>query len=566
MPIRNEPEARRLWGARTLASVGLMVWLCLHVYWALRTEINWDEFALLARASDSLREGRLLSGGRPGLATLLLMPLVDGCTDALSVVRHARLWWTPFTLGILGGLWLTLFRLFSDRVQAASNALIGVSLLALTPNFMRFSVQLRTDQPAIAMGLLAGALLIGSRRHLRTALLAGVLFGVGYLFSQKLVYVAALVGILAAGDLVLKADLQLRREFGRILAVAGGFLVVLVAYRVLVSLVWEPPSMIDVGRQMNVFRFYRDTMGYQYYWAMLPRMLGLVGLLAALLILLPSAVGRGGTDRILAILSVAVLALGVAVGRVHAGAFPYFWMTLGLFPAIALAIGLPFFMRLPKWTRRRVLVPFWVVFTFTIVYVGAAELRDGQEVQRETLEFVSANFSPDLEGFQATRALFCRDRHDPLPTFFSQNIRFRFWGEGGPAAVEQLIVEFRQRPVGFLIQSFRLQQFPESMRRFWDEHYVPYSGAVHLAGTSIDETDPVLLNFEVLVPGAYAFYSSDSGASIRIGTTRLGAGDTIRLERGFYTIDRSQTSGSALFALAIPEQPGPVGESFYQVF
>lgn len=510
-----------------------------------------------------MRGGRLLGGGRPGLATLVLMPLVDGCTDAVSAVRIARLWWAPFTLGILSGLWLTLVRLFSDRTQAASHALIGVSLLALTPNFIRFAVQVRTDQPAIALGLLGGALLLSSRNQIRLAIYGGLLFGIGYLFSQKLVYVAALVSLLAVGDLVLKEDFRLRREFGRVLAVTGGFLLALVVYLGLVSLLWESPVMMDLGGQMDVFRFYRESFGYTYYLQMLPRLIGLLGLLVILLSLLPSAVFRGGRDRVAGFLSLAVLALGVAVGMFHAGAFPYFWMTLGLFPAVALAIGLPLFLHLPKWTRRRVSVPFLVVFTLTAIYVGAVQSGDGQRVQRETMEFVQANFSPDLEGFQTTRALFCRDLDDPLPTLFSQNIKFRFWGENGPEAIEKFIVEFKQRPIGFLIQSYRLKQFPEAMRQFWDEHYVAYSGTVRLAGTSIDDTDLPTFKFEVLVPGAYVFYSNDIGTLLRIGSTELSPGDSIRLETGYHTINRSQAGGNALFALAIPEPPGPINDGIY---
>ena len=40
------------------------------------------------------------------------------------------------------------------------------------------------------------------------AVLAGLLAGTGFLFSQKLIYVAALVGLLALGDALLRRDFE----------------------------------------------------------------------------------------------------------------------------------------------------------------------------------------------------------------------------------------------------------------------------------------------------------------------------------------------------------------------
>jgi len=495
------------------------------------------------------------------------MPLVDGCTDAVAAVRLARLWWAPFTLGMFAGFWFILVRLFSDRLQATSHALIGVSLIALTPSFLRFAVQVRSDQPAIAAGLIAGALLIDSRRHIRLALVAGLLFGVGFLFSQKLAYVAALVSLLVAADIILKGDFQLRRELWRLLAVAGGFLGAVLIYRVCLSLfLGTPPTMMDVGRQMDVFGYYRETAGHRYYRNMLPYLVGPIGLLGLQLILLPSALRRGGQDRLLAGFWIMVLGLGLGVGVFHAAAFPYFWMTLGLFPATALAIGLPFFLRLPTWTRRLFSGPFWAVFIVTAVIVGVTLSHDAQATQRTTLSFVRANIPHHLEGFHPTRALFCRELDDPLPTFFTQSIHFEFSGEGASEAVDRMIAQFRDRPIGFLVHTFRYSQFPDEVRRFWAEHYVAYSGPIHVAGTSFDDMDPEELEFEVLVPGTYAFYSNDALSRIRIGIRELGPGDTIRLGIGNYTIDRVLTTGSALFALAIPAPPGPIKADFYQAY
>jgi len=46
--------------------VGLVVWVAFHVLWVRTENVNWDEFALLARARESFVSGRLLAGGGKG--------------------------------------------------------------------------------------------------------------------------------------------------------------------------------------------------------------------------------------------------------------------------------------------------------------------------------------------------------------------------------------------------------------------------------------------------------------------------------------------------------------------
>ena len=52
------------------------------------------------------------------------------------------------------------------------------------------------------------------------------------------------------------------------------------------------------------------------------------------------APASAGASRPTLLLAFAVLALGAGVAAFHAGAFFYFWMTLGLFPAVAFALAL----------------------------------------------------------------------------------------------------------------------------------------------------------------------------------------------------------------------------------
>jgi hypothetical protein len=173
--------------------------------------VNLDEFVLLARAADTLATGQLVSGGRPGLGTLILLPFVRECTEAIAAVRGARLLWVGFTVALVSGLWFLLSAFLRSSGRRAGGAALGVALLVFVPAFLRYSIQVRTDQPAIALGLWGGVVLIASRRSAPWALLAGLSYGVGFLFSQKLIYVAALTALLALGELLLRREFDFRR-------------------------------------------------------------------------------------------------------------------------------------------------------------------------------------------------------------------------------------------------------------------------------------------------------------------------------------------------------------------
>ena len=112
---------------------------------AIYTEsINWDEFALLARAERTVRLGEVVGGGRPGLATLLLIPFVRNCTDSVIAVVHARIAWQVFTLGYLAGVFVLVRRWFvysRNGSSGTSQATLAVVLLAFLPAFVTWSVQ-----------------------------------------------------------------------------------------------------------------------------------------------------------------------------------------------------------------------------------------------------------------------------------------------------------------------------------------------------------------------------------------------------------------------------------------
>ena len=188
--------------ARSLALVGfgllLLGFVALRVVATQRVAFNWDELVLFQSVVQSARDGVFRSGGRPGLVQLLLTPLLDACQDEIATGRQARLIWVGVTLLYLGGIAALLAELLRGSARRLHDVLLGVALLALVPAFLEWSIQVRTDQLALAGGVWGGAALLASQRRPSLALATGMCFGLGWLASQKLAYVAGLGVLLCA--------------------------------------------------------------------------------------------------------------------------------------------------------------------------------------------------------------------------------------------------------------------------------------------------------------------------------------------------------------------------------
>lgn len=565
-PLRPSP------GYLACASL-LVALLAAHIASVFTENINVDEFVLLARAADTLATGQLQSGGRPGLATLILLPFVRECADAVDAIRGARLLWVGFTIALVSGLWFLLAALLRVPRRSMQDAGLGIALLVFVPAFLRFSLQVRTDQPAIALGLWGGVALIASRRSAPWALVAGFAYGMGFLFSQKLIYVAALTALLALGDLFLRSEFEFRRELTRFFLCAAGGLAVLLSYKALLPLLFEPASLQSVAGGMSTFAHYRAEIGFFYYAMMLPTLFAHFGLL---LLLLYATVRAGRRDdapwRTLA-LAWAIVTLGSAVMLFHAGAFPYFWMTLGLFPAAAIAVGLePIRQAFPRQQVWRILAgSVWALLVIQATITQAGLLQDTQGIQKESLAFIDRNFGADQEGFQPERALFCRDTPDPFPTFLEGPALNRYWGPERDGLAQELISEFRRRPVVFMLDSFRLYWFPPEIQDFWNSNYELYYQSVWIPRLTLAGPRGSRRSLEVIVPGAYRWQHGDGRPDLRLAGRPIANGDTVRLKAGAYDVELLQSieSGSLVFAVAEPpRQPdGPFYKRFpYGVF
>jgi hypothetical protein len=520
---------------------------------------NWDELALFHRTERSASTGTLQGGGRPGLAVLALIPFVQACTDTMATIARVRLVWVAITLGILAALFFLLQGAARESEHRVHAAALGVAMIALVPVFMRWSVQVRTDQPAVAAALWASVALLASRRRPWLATVAGVLFVVGYLFSQKAVYVGALGTAIVLGDLIVDGPAVWTREFRRIarrivwLAI-GAALVMFAWVTALTLLNGSMVPLAPVSAVLNVFDYYRERFGYRVYVGMLPTLYPHVAGLVLLLLALRVA-HRCKTARIRPLLvALAVAALGLAVGAFHAAAFPYFWITLGLFPACAIGLGWPAIASTWPTASRPIAVGLWAWLLIIAVPYRVEMLQDTQAVQRETFGFIQRNFDMTARGFNADGGLFCRRDPQPFPVYLHEHVMRTFSGPDGDRQADLFIAEFRTRPVAFMIEDFLLHPFPAKVSEFWATHYVRYHGSAAVAGRKVTGSAGTQIDVDIIVPGNYRW----SGLGpISIEGTRLEPGATIRLSTGGHAMTLGEDTPDGVLALALPEPPQP---------
>ncbi len=572
-----ESEGKKLRRGVGLWALGLAVaaFAALRIAAVYNVAGNWDEFGLFENASITYQTGVLNSGGRPGLAQLVVLPLVAGCDDEIEVLQRARLFWIFITLAFLIGVGVLAGQLQPERDRRVADGLLAIGLLALVPAFLEWSIQVRTDQIALAGGIWGGVALLASTRRPGLALAAGVLFGIGFLSSQKLLYVAALVGLLALAQIDFARRMRFRREALRASLCALGFAAcLLAAYQTATREIVIAPdhtifSTSVVRNGLSSFDFYRKTIGWSQYRAMLPTLVPHFVLLVALAAATLVALRRREPLQPALTLAWLILMLGVAVGSFHAAAFSYFWMTLGLFPALAFAVARqPICDLLPEvgQARHLAIAGFWLALAGPGALEMVVMLDDTQKVQRDSFDFINRNFQVSDAGFQPESALFCRGYGQPLQHYFSADIYRRFGTPGSESNRARLIQQFRDEPIVFIVESFRLNQFPIEIRRFWSDNYQPYRAAVFVAGRRLEGRSGSRSVFELVAPGEYRWYPISGPQPITLDGHTLGAGEIMHLTSGEHVADFPEDVPGGILVLALEQPPGLAPLSFYKTY
>lgn len=553
--------------------VALAAWFAVtHLVHVFTEAVNWDEFALMARADRMARFGEVVGGGRPGLVSILLSPFALNCIDSVRTVVEARLLWQLVTLAYLAGVYFLVRHWFAycgrgddGRVQG----LLAVALLAFLPAFVTWSVQVRTDQLALAASVWGGAALLAP--GLPTALIAGVLFGVALLATQKALYAIALCGLLfatasasrcLAGRSLDRGDM--RNSLLRVAVAVAAALLVAGLYLYFVPQAARLATGAGVGSSLEVMDWVRKRQGFRSYTVHADRLVVHWVMLAVLVAwTLRSAVRRDRSEWVVLATSWLVLSLGLLVVRFHGSSFPYFLMTAGLFPAVGLSLATGRPLELAGRLKWPVLVSLVALTASQSARETLEMLDDSQAPQRDTMRLVLESGLRDRRGYSVEGALFCASDPDPMPVLFSQGIWQKF--KDKPQAASEFIGEFRSRPIAYIVESYRMNQFPAEVRTFFAEHYVWHEKALLVVGVDVLPARGAI-DADIIVAGSYRWVPGPESpeASIQVDSQTLRPLEARHLDVGTHSIRPGEgTTGGRLILADLPPPRSDAYEAFY---
>lgn len=401
----------------------------------------------------------------------------------------------------------------------------------------------------------------------RNAALAGVLFAAGLLCSQKGLYVIGLAGVLfltASVSRGLSVPNGARPEISAALRRAG--LVAIGAAATIglyLALVPETASLVSqrhLASSFDTMDWYRARLGYRAYTIHAARLWVHWLLFASLVLWTTRALlARDRTEAVRLVTCWSVLILGLAVIRIHASSFPYFLMTAGLFPAVALGLAAGPALEFAGDRKVAAAIGLAAVLLWKSTPETLEMLQEYQAHQRETLRLVNGSALRSMRGYQVEGGLVCAADPAAMPAMFTQQIKQR--AARGPTAFDDFIAQFRQRPIAYIVESYRMKQFPPKVRQFWDDHYVPYAAALQVAGFRVSGRDQDLV-IDVIVEGSYRWVTSRQGSdgAIVVGTTVVQPGGTLLLDSGKHTVSKADPATSGSLVLAI--SAAPMGEAF----
>jgi hypothetical protein len=141
-----------------------------------------------------------------------------------------------------------------------------------------------------------------------------------------------------------------------------------------------------------------------------------------------------------------------------------------------------------------------------------------------------------------------------------------FGGEQRDANTRYLLERFRQEPLHYLVQSFRLNQFPVELRRFWADNYQPYRASVFVAGRRLAGARGETSAVEILVAGHYRWLPLGGPQPVQIDGRVVEAGETLPLGGGEHQVSFLGDASSGLLVLALNDPPGPAPLGFYKTY
>jgi hypothetical protein len=251
----------------------------------------------------------------------------------------------------------------------------------------------------------------------------------------------------------------------------------------------------------------------------------------------------------------------------YRNSFPYFYVFL--LPLLFASIGYLLDAVIPEMKGRSLKGILAVSFTICMTALPAWSFAttayrnagDNQVAQREIIELVHQLFPEPVPYI---------DRNSMISSFPKVGFFMSTWGIESYRARGRPIMRnlLRQEEPKFLIANTPLLAIDdpewfgeeESVYRLLDDDYrvlsdnfVRYWGALYILGKAFEDLGGEPVEFEILVPGAYAI---NSPSPVKIDGARYDNGETLVLEPGMHRIASSEENDKVILRLAgIPSPP-----------
>lgn len=558
--------SRRALSANGLAAALVIAALALRLHLLFVYEINWDEFAHLARVYEFERDTLNRALQTIYVHAFLWIDRVPGYE--VDQVVAARLVMYALSLGTAGFLFLICRRLLTVRA-----ALLAVLAYVSFSFVIRQGNSFRTDP--IATFLLMGALWLILCRPPRpaNALLAGGLIGLAGIVTIKSVIYVPTIALVLLIALWTADDRKKALLYGIAVAAAAlvGFLGAYLLHSLTLGGAGEGLGIVEAAASKTLLRgdFTNAILTFELavkrnpvFWLAIA--LGLVACLRGLVRERGHARARWAT----------IVALGAILGSlgVYSQSFAYYYPFM-LAPAAVLC-GAALTL-VPARLRPGTATVASVALGLTLLFHYAAALQQDSSAQRRTLEVVHRAF-PEPTPYI--------DRCSMVSSYPKKGFFMSVWGMQGyyrrGVPVMRAILE-QQQP-RFLIANRRMlalddlgpgESGPEHFGLFREDletlkaNFVRHWGAIYVAGKrlSVSAGRPAPA-FEILIEGPYTV---ESPVPVMLDGKEARPGEVVTLARGPHRLRLGDGAaevtlrwGDHLFRPDTPPPEGPLFRGF----
>jgi hypothetical protein len=515
-----------------------------------RLNVNWDEFLFLTHVH-SLVRGELTSVFQTAYTHLFTWLLPLG--DEMAQIIAAR--W--LMMGLLAATVVLVARLASRWTSSAASWVGALCYVTMSPVLFHGG-SFRYDSMIAPLGLAVLVLLTGRAQTRRTLILAGVCFGVSVAISVKAIMLAPTLLVLELARAPGGAG-KWRSVLERLASV--GAVGILTAAVILAAHAWSLPPAAHADIQGFTTSVARKTL---FDVPLMPRwdyfriylrvdkagwiLLG-VGLIFAFRQRKWAALG---------------CALSLAPLLFYRNSFPYYYVVM-LAPACVLAAvaadGLRGLVR-QGGLRSATWVP--AAVCLLLVAQGAIRLgwlsRDAQTQQRQTIAAVHQIFPTPVPYI---------DHSGMIASFRKVNFFMSSWGvESYRAAGKSFMAEAlaRYRPPLLIVNRGELD--PDGYQFRWllpqdqlliQQDYVPYWGAIRVAGTQVQVSPSAPVEAHVPFPGRYRL---ESDAPVRVDGVARSSGDILELESESFQVSTDATASRRAMVRVVwaDARPAPKSE------